>query len=245
MLNKILSLGVSISEAKELIKVSDNIERDYELLKSNYPIQYLIGYVNFYGNKIIVNENVLIPRYETELLVDKVIKRVSKEFVNPKILDLCTGSGAIAISLKGKIDSIVIASDISANALKVAEMNSKINNADIKFIESDLFNNINDKFDIIISNPPYVKTNEYVEEKVKKYEPNIALYAGDDGLYFYKKILSEIKNHLNDKYLIAFEIGCTEGNEIKKIAKEYLNNANVVVEKDYSNKDRYIFIYNE
>ncbi len=246
MIDKIVELGYPKREAEELIKVSSDIEKDYEKLLKKYPIQYLIGYVDFYGYKIIVNENVLIPRQETELLVDKVIK-YSKNIFNKKvkILDLCTGSGAIGIVLSKELDSVVTASDICSKAIDVAKNNAKINNSNIEFIESDLFNNINDKFDIIVCNPPYISYNEEIEESVKLYEPNNALYAEDDGLFFYKKILNEISNYINDKYIIAFEIGCNQGNRLLELSKINFKNDNIFIEKDLSGKDRYLFVIHE
>jgi release factor glutamine methyltransferase len=246
MLNKIVELGYSKIEAQELIKVSKNIDEDYKKLLNQYPIQYLIGYVNFYGYKINVNENVLIPRYETEYLVEKTIKYIKDNF-NSKIniLDLCTGSGSIAISLSKELNCSVDASDISSKALEIARINAKENNADINYIESDLFDKINGKYDVIISNPPYISKNEKIMYSVDKYEPHEALYADDEGLFYYDKILSEIKNHLNNKYIIAFEIGYTQGEKIKKLAEKYLNNPKVLIEKDLSNKDRYVFIFSK
>ena len=124
MLNKIIELGISKREAEELIKVSKNIKQDYTKLKNNYPIQYLIGYVNFYGNKIYVNDSVLIPRYETEYLVEKTIKLCKNKFdYKINVLDLCTGSGAIGISLKKEINCNVTMSDISKSALSVSKKN--------------------------------------------------------------------------------------------------------------------------
>lgn len=246
MLNKIVELGYSKIEAQELIKVSKNIDEDYNKLLNKYPIQYLIGYVNFYGYKIYVNENVLIPRYETEYLVEKTIKYIKDKF-NSKvsILDLCTGSGSIAVALSKELDIKVDASDISHKALEVAKKNAKENNANINYIESDLFNKINGKYDVIISNPPYISKNEEIMYSVDKYEPHEALYADNEGLFYYDKILSEITNHLNKKYIIAFEIGYTQGESVKKLADKYLNNPKVLIEKDLSNKDRYVFIFND
>ena len=246
MKDKITELGISSTEADELIKVSKNINKDYEKLLKQYPIQYLIGYVNFYGYKIDVNENVLIPRYETEYLVEKTINYCKKLFNKTiDILDIGTGSGAISIVLKKEIDSNVTASDISNKALEVAKNNAKSNKANINFICSDIFNNIRGKFDLIISNPPYISTDEDIMESVKKFEPNLALYAKDNGLYFYKEILQKAKQFLNEKSLIAFEIGYLQGSKIIDIAKEYFNEANIILEKDLSGKDRYIFIINE
>ena len=246
MINKIISLGISKREAEELISVSKDIEHDYELLKDGYPIQYLIGYVDFYGYKINVNEDVLIPRYETEYLIEKVIN-VSKKMFNDKIniLDIGTGSGAISIVLKNELNSNVTACDISEKALNTAINNAKINNSNINFIKSDIFSNVNSKFDIIISNPPYISSDEVIMDSVKKYEPNLALYASNDGLYFYEEILKDAKKYLNDKFIIAFEIGWWQGNLISDIAKRYFNDSIIRIEKDLTGRDRYIFIIHE
>jgi len=247
MKNKIIELGYSNREVEELLNVSKDIESDYKKLLKKYPIQYLIGYVNFYGYKIIVNENVLIPRYETEFLVEKTIKYYKKVFVDKKIdiLDLGTGSGAIAIALAKNINSNVTGVDISKEALKVAKNNAKINNISIKLIQSNMLEKIKDKYDVIISNPPYVDINEEVEESVQMYEPNIALYASNKGLYYYDNILKNVRKNLKDKFIIAFEIGYLQAHSIKNIIDRYLKNVNVIIEKDLSMKDRYIFIISE
>lgn len=246
MINKLMSLGFSRPECEELIKVSKDIDKDYQRLLEDYPIQYLIGYVNFYGYKINVNENVLIPRYETEYLVEKTIKYSKKLFNNKmNILDLGTGSGAISIALGKELDSNVTAVDILDSALEVAKMNAKENNLDIKFIKSDMLDEVTGKYDIVISNPPYIDTDEKIMDSVKKYEPNIALFASEDGLYFYKKIISNIKPFLNKKFIIAFEIGWWQGNLIKDIATEYFKDSKIIIEKDLTNRDRYVFIISE
>jgi len=217
-----------------------------EELKKGRPIQYIIGNVNFYGNIIKVNENVLIPRYETELLVDITIKKIKKYFPNKKvdIIDLGTGSGCIAITLKKEIASNVDAIDISQEAIEVAKNNAIENNVDINFINKDMTTYQDKKYDIIISNPPYIKENEEIMEIVKNNEPHLALYAKENGIYFYKKIIENIKYIAKDKYLICFEIGYTQSTEIVDIAKNTLKNINISVEKDYSGKDRFIFITN-
>ena len=246
MKNRIIDLGYSQREVDELLRVSTDIESDYKKLLKKYPIQYLIGYVNFYGYKINVNDNVLIPRYETEFLVEKTIKYCKEKFNNKiDILDIGTGSGCIAISLYKNIESNVTAIDISKSAIEVAKQNSINNNCDIKFIESDMLSNINDKYDLIISNPPYIDINEEIDESVKLYEPHISLYADNNGLYYYEEILKNIKNHLKEKFIIAFEIGYKQANDIKLLANKYLSNINIIVEKDLSDKDRYVFIISE
>ena len=248
MIDKIIELGFSRPEANELLNVSKNIEKDYNLLLEGYPIQYLIGYVNFYGYKINVNANVLIPRYETEGLVEKTIKYITELFPSrtTSIVDIGTGSGAIAIVLKSKFpNSTVIGIDISKLAIEVAKTNAKQNNIDINFINNDLLDGISEKYDVIISNPPYISEKEEVMEMVKNYEPHLALYAEDNGLYFYKKIFDQSKELLNKRFLIAMEIGYTQGNAIKEYAQATFNEAKIYVEKDLNQKDRYLFIINE
>ena len=221
----------------------DKLEEGLEQLKQGIPVQYIVGNVNFYGNTINVNKNVLIPRFETELLVDKTIKYIKNNFKHHvDILDIATGSGCIAITLKKEIDSTVDASDISEEAIKVAQENALNNKVDINFINSNMLTNITKKYDIIISNPPYLTKEDDIMDIVKNNEPEIALYAKDNGLYYYDVILKNIKNNLKDKYLIAFEIGYTQGEAIKNLALKYLDNINVKIEKDFSNKDRFVFI---
>ena len=246
MINKIMSLGFSRPESEELVKVSKNIEEDYKKLLEGYPIQYLIGYVDFYGYKIYVNENVLIPRHETEYLVQKTIN-YSKKIFNDKldILDLGTGSGAISIVLGRELNSIVTGVDISEDALNVAKKNAIENKVSINFIKSNMLDSVEGKYDIVVSNPPYIDIDEKIMDSVKKYEPHLALYAKDNGLYFYKNILSNIKPYLKERFIIAFEIGWWQGSLIEKIAQEYFENSNILIEKDLTNRDRYIFIINE
>lgn len=246
MINKIMSLEFNRPESEELVKVSKDIEKDYQKLLEGYPIQYLIGYVDFYGYKINVNENVLIPRYETEYLVEKTINYSKKMFDGKlDILDLGTGSGAISIALGKKLDSNVTGVDISDKALEVARNNALQNNININFIKSDMLKNVTGKYDIVISNPPYIDSEEKIMDSVKKYEPHLALYAEDNGLYFYKNILSNIKPYLKEKFIIVFEIGWWQGKLIEMIAKEYFEDSKVLTLKDLTNRDRYIFIINE
>ena len=215
-------------------------------LESGIPVQYIVGNVDFYGYTFKVNKNTLIPRFETELLVEKTIKYINKYFNNEiKILDIGTGSGCIAITLNKLLDnSRVTAVDISKNALDVARENNKINNTDVNFIESDVFSNINDKYDVIISNPPYISYDEDIMDVVYNNEPHMALYADDNGLYFYDKILRECRKYLNDRFFIAFEIGYKQGNDVINIINKYFDNVNISLEKDYNGRDRFIFVSN-
>ncbi len=214
-------------------------------LEEGKPLQYVIGYVNFYGNQFIVNENVLIPRYETEELVEKTINFSKKFFTKPvDIIDLGTGTGAIGLTLEKKLSTnSVDLVDISEKALEVTHQNCVKLNSKANLIHSDMFENVDKKYDIIISNPPYIKTTEEIEPIVKNNEPSIALYAGEDGLDCYRKILKSIKSHMKDKCLVAFEIGMTQAEDIKRIIAENLEDVKVEVYKDLSERDRMIFIF--
>lgn len=233
-------------------EVDSDIEKLYksslEALKENKPIQYVIGNVNFYGLKFIVNKNVLIPRFETEELVEQVVeytKDLNKDKI--KILDLGCGSGAIGLTLKSILkDSEVTLVDISKEALEVAKLNANNLNLDVTFIESDWFSNVKlEKYDIIMSNPPYIRTDEEIEEIVKNNEPSLALYGGVDGLDCYRKILANIKSYLNNKFLIAFEIGESQKEEIYDIVNKYLKDIEITCKKDLYGRNRMIFVRNK
>ena len=233
-------------------EVDSDIEKLYksslEALKENKPIQYVIGNINFYGLKFIVNKNVLIPRFETEELVEQVVeytKDLNKDKI--KILDLGCGSGAIGLTLKSILkDSEVILTDISKDALEVAKLNANNLNLDVTFIESDWFSNVKlEQYDIIVSNPPYIRTDEEIEEIVKNNEPSLALYGGVDGLDCYRKILANIKPYLNNKFLIAFEIGESQKEEIYDIVNKYLKDIEITCKKDLYGRNRMIFVRNK
>ena len=228
-------------------KIVYEYKRRVDELREGRPIQYIIGNVNFYGNKIIVDERVLIPRFETEQLVEKTINRINILFKTDElsIIDLGTGSGAIGLALKSKLpNSEVDLLDISTDALDVAKINAKNLGLEVNIIQNDMLENIDKKYDVIISNPPYIRTDEEIEDIVRDNEPRIALFGGKDGLDFYRKILSDITKNLKDKYLIAFEMGDLQKDGVTSIAKEFLPNANIDCLKDLSNRDRMIFIYN-
>lgn len=215
-------------------------------LEKGKPAQYIVGNVDFYGNKINVNESVLIPRFETELLVEKTIKYINSFFDEVKnIIDLGTGSGCIAITLRKEFDCNVVGVDISSGALCVAIKNADMNNVDIKFINSNMLDDVDGLFDVIISNPPYIGYDEKIDDIVKNNEPALALYADNDGLYFYDYILKSCKKNLNKRSLIAFEIGMNQGTSVKNLAIKYFPNSRVSVEKDYNDRDRFVFIFNE
>ena len=160
------------------------------------------------------------------------------------IIDLGTGSGVIGLTLEKKLSTnSVDLIDISQKALEIAHKNCAKLNSKANLIESDMFQNVNKKYDIIISNPPYIKTTEEIEKIVKDNEPAIALYAGETGLDCYKKILENISHFMKDRCLVAFEIGMTQANDIKELINKYLSDVRVEVYKDLSEKDRMIFIF--
>lgn len=216
-------------------------------LYENKPIQYIIGYSCFYGYDFIVNENVLIPRRETEELVENILYRYDEHFGGKKVnvCDVATGSGCIAITLaKEESNMTVCATDISFEALEVAEANNKKLEANVKFMQGDMLEPLKGmKFDIFVSNPPYIPEDEDIMSLVKDNEPDIALFGGMDGMKFYRIILSGVKELLNDKAMICFEHGYDKKDDMIKLANYYFPNSKVEVLKDLEGRDRMTFIY--
>lgn len=224
-------------------EIADEVAcREYKaLLKrraEHEPLQYIIQSQNFMGLEFYVNENVLIPRPETEELVNEVLK-VSE---GKEVLDMCTGSGCIIISL-AKLGSLKSATgvDISEGALEIARKNAKAHGVEVDFIESDLFANIKGNYDIIVSNPPYIPTQDVLElmPEVKEFEPRLALDGKEDGLYFYRKIIKESKKYLKPKGRMFFEIGYNQAEDIiKMLIHEKFEDIRIM--KDLSNLDRMV-----
>ncbi|WP_308609395.1 peptide chain release factor N(5)-glutamine methyltransferase [uncultured Eubacterium sp.] len=209
------------------------------------PLQYLVGTQEFMGLTFKVNENVLIPRQDTELLVENVADCLGNG--ERTVLDMCTGSGCIAVSIdRLSKDSKVTAVDISEKALEVAQENNRFNNANVTFIQSDLFTNVTGRYDIIVSNPPYIRTDEIPKlmEEVKSHEPVMALDGMEDGLYFYKKICNEASDYLNDNGKIFFEIGYDQGDDVSEILRQN-RFCNIEVLKDLSGNDRVVIARKE
>ena len=225
---------------------SGDIKEAEVRLENGEPVQYIVGNVDFYGFPFVVNKNVLIPRFETEELVERTIAIIQKKF-SQKIdaVDLGTGSGCIAITLKKMINANIDAVDISERALEVAKKNASKNQVDIQFYLGDMLEPLHKKYDVIISNPPYIAESEEIMEIVKNNEPHQALYAKNNGLYFYEEILKNVKNYLKNQYLIAFEMGETQGEAIKEMAYQYLEHCEVTIEKDLTGSDRFVFIIGE
>src|SRR5574344_504191 len=212
-----------------------NINEGLKRLDNGEPIQYIVGNVDFYGYIYDITKDVLIPRFETEELVDYTID----------ILDLGTGSGCIGITLSMQVDSKVTAVDISDSALEVAHKNASKYNQKITFIKSNMLDKVDGLYDVIISNPPYIDKDEVIEDIVKNNEPAVALYADNHGLYYYEEILSKASKNLKDKSHIAFEIGYKQGPTIKDMALKYFPDSRILIEKDMEGNDRFIFVFNQ
>ncbi len=225
------------------IKKLDIIERYVAKRLENMPIQYILNKAYFCGLPFFVNENVLIPRFDTEILVEEVLKLADGD-KSKKILDMCTGSGAIAIALK-KLGGFerVDALDISDKALEVAKRNAKELDSDINFLKSDMFSSLTceNKYDIIVSNPPYIQSDvvDTLESEVKDFEPRLALDGDVDGMKFYKIIAKNYENYLVDNGVLALEIGYDEADDIRAL----FEGKNVVIKKDPANLDRVAIIY--
>ena len=218
-------------------KLEENIKR----LENGEPVQYIVGNVDFYGLNFKVDKRVLIPRFETEELIEKTLKLIDNDSLD--ILDIGTGSGCIAITLKSMLPkSNIDACDISLDALEVAKLNAKENELEINFIESNLFSNITKKYDLIISNPPYIDYDEEIDEVVKNNEPHLALYADNEGMAIYLEIFKNAKKYLKNQYIMAFEIGYMQGIKLKEEANKFFPDAKITVEKDMQGKDRFLFI---
>lgn len=231
-------------EADDKIVVLFN-EGVSKYINEHIPLQYITGIQSFFGYDFIVNENVLIPRRETEELVEKVIYYIEDNFNEKEInvLDIGTGSGCIAITLEKELKNVnVTAIDISEKALEVAKLNNEKLETNVSFKLGDLYSPIKDeKFNVIVSNPPYIADQGLIGKTVK-HEPKISLYGGKDGLDIYKKIISEAKKHLQNKGLIAFEHAYDKAEELKKIALETFPNAKITLYQDLSRYDRITFI---
>lgn len=243
-----------LNKSKEYLVINDKEELTEELLEkydkylkqiiAGYPLQYITHNQEFMRLNFYVDENVLIPQPDTEILVEEVIKICDNECKNKdiKILDLCTGSGAIAISLGKYIqNSEITAIDISKEALEVATKNAETNEVKIKFIKSNMFENISDKYDIIVSNPPYIETKVISElPKEVQNEPRLALDGGEDGLNFYREIAKNAYKYLKTNGFLVIEIGYNQKDTVIEILSNETKYKNIECIKDLSNNDRVI-----
>ena len=214
------------------------------------PIQYIKGVETFFGRDFKVNEDVLIPRYETEELVENILYRIDDYFADYQTITLCdvgTGSGAIATSLALEESRLkVYATDISVNAVNVAKENAKNLNADVEFMVGDMLEPLIDrniKVDIFVSNPPYIPQEQEIEAIVKDNEPHVALFGVADGLYFYRKIFKGVRSLLNDRALLAFQMGFDQRELMEEALQKYFPDDCYEIIKDINGKDRMLFIY--
>lgn len=204
------------------------------------PLQHITGRQQFMDFEFIVNEDVLIPRPETELLVEQVVSYIKDDEV--KVLDMCTGSGCIAVSVDRMcVNADVTAADISKKALKVAGENNMRNKGGVTFVQSDMFENIHGTYDIIVSNPPYIPTSdiEVLMEEVREHEPHLALDGSADGLKFYREICRNADNYLNKNGKVFLEIGYDQGGTVPELLREN-GFTNIQVLKDLSGNDRMV-----
>lgn len=229
-------------EIEDISKL-DTLNKYVKKRLGHMPIQYILNKAYFCGLPLYVNENVLIPRFDTEVLVEEVLK-ISKKDKSKRILDICTGSGAIAIALK-KLGGFerVDALDISDKALEVAKRNANELDLNINFLKSDMFSSLTSeiKYDIIVSNPPYIQSDvvDTLENEVKDFEPRLALDGDVDGMKFYKVIAENYEDYLADNGVLALEIGYDEADDIRAL----FEGKNVVIKKDLANLDRVAIIY--
>lgn len=256
---KVLFYHLANKEPHELYlmydeEVDKDLEKQFLMGMEEYyngrPIQYIKGVETFFGRDFKVNENVLIPRYETEELVENILYRIDDYFSGYKNITLCdvgTGSGAIAISLALEEPKLkVYATDISDLALTVAKENANNLKADVEFLVGDMLQPLiekNLKLDIFVSNPPYIPQEQEIEAVVKDNEPHVALFGGNDGLYFYRKIFEGVNELLNERALLAFEMGFDQRELMEEALQKYFPNDPYEIIKDINGKDRMLFIY--
>ena len=214
------------------------------------PLGHVLGYEWFYGYQFEVNEHVLIPRPETEELVANILAGYDEFFADSEsvcAVDVGTGSGAIAIAVKKEEPAILMmGTDISQDAIQVAQENAKKNQVSIPFIAGDMLQPLierNLKVDILISNPPYIPSEEAMESSVVDYEPHVALFGGEDGLKFYRIIFESCKQVLKERSMMAFEMGWNQGEAMSALVEAYFPEARYEILKDMSGKDRMLFVY--
>lgn len=212
-----------------------------EKRSTHYPLQYIMKRSFFMDFEFFVDEGVLIPRQDTEILIETILEKETD--VSQDVLDVCTGSGCIALSLKKYLPkSNITAVDISKTALDIANINKERLDVNVTFLESDLFENIKGQFDIIVSNPPYIKTKEIMSlmDEVKTFEPMLALDGMEDGLFFYHKLLQEGRSYLKKGGRIYFEIGCDQGKAVSSLFLKY-GYKNIKIRKDLAGLDRVVY----
>ena len=220
----------------EMSKIMNAVEKRLK----HIPLGYIFGKSYFFGREFKVDENVLIPRQDTEILIEKICDDIKSKKENVSVLDIGTGSGAIAITIQKETGANVVAVDVSDGALEIAKHNANKLEADVEFVKSNLFENVKEQFDFIVSNPPYIESSviETLDDEVKLNEPILALDGGEDGLDFYRKIVEQSPKYLNKGGKLYFEIGYNQADALKQLMKDKFKN--VCVYKDYGNNDRVV-----
>lgn len=218
--------------------------KNVDLLCEDIPLGHVLGYEWFYGYKIAVNEDVLIPRGETEELVGHVLSDIDEYFENPVIADVACGSGAIGIVLSKELDTKVYASDISEAALVVAKNNALNYEADVEFRLGDMLEPMFDlKLDVLVCNPPYIKNTEHIQSAVLSHEPHVALFGGEDGLFFYRRVFENAAKVMKERSMMAFEIGFDIGDAVCELARSFFPDAQIELKQDINDLDRMVFVY--
>lgn len=215
-----------------------------DLLSKDIPLGHVLGYEWFYGYKIGVNEDVLIPRGETEELVGYVLSDIDRYFEAPVIADVASGSGAIAIALSKELDTKIYASDISEEALVVARKNASDLGADVSFRLGDMLEPMFDlQLDVLVCNPPYIKNTEHIQSAVLSNEPHVALFGGEDGLFFYRRVFENAHLVMKPRSMMAFEIGFDIGEAVCELARTFFPDAQIELKQDINGLDRMVFVY--
>lgn len=253
---KLLLMHFAKMDSGELLmsmeeNMPDNLYQEFlygvdRYIARNIPVQHIIGTQDFYGHSFVVNSDVLIPRFETEELLGNILI-IYEDIFDSKdvdVVDIGTGSGCLAITLDIEEPNMkVTATDISERALKVARLNNKLLGSNVTFLQGDMLIPLEGKkFDVLVSNPPYIPNKEFVEGLVKDNEPSLALFGGEDGLDFYRTIIKGAESILNEKYIIAFEHAFNKAKELKKMIKKHLKDVEIIQKKDLAGKDRMTFI---
>ncbi|HAX73911.1 MAG TPA: peptide chain release factor N(5)-glutamine methyltransferase [Firmicutes bacterium] len=257
---KLLLMHVTNKESYEIIAdmnmaVEEGMAQQFEeavktYVEENIPVQHIMGYETFFGHKFIVNEDVLIPRFETEELVANVLSTYDDVFDGQavKLVDVGTGSGAIGVTLAVEEPNMTVTvTELSEEALEVAKQNAKNLGANVTFYQGDMLQPLIErglKFDILVSNPPYIPLSEDVDPLVKDNEPHLALFGGEDGLKFYRQILKDAHKVVNEKNIIAFEHAYNHREGMAELVKQHFPNAKFETLKDLNGKDRMTIIIN-
>ncbi len=253
MIERTLELGLdfyAINDQEANPEFTKAYLNDIQRLVEDEPLAHVLGYEWFFGRLFKITPDVLIPREETEELVENVLLDIDEYFEDKNLIvaDIGTGSGNIGLTLKAEEPSLQLhLTDISEKALAIAQENAKKIEAKVNFYRGDMAQPLIDqkiKLDVLVCNPPYIQAHEEVQTSVLKYEPHVALFGGDDGLKYYRQVLKQSHEIMKPKFMMAFEIGFDQGKNLTDLIKEHYPKATVIVRKDLNRKDRMVFVYN-